>query len=105
MSPTEITPLDTDNPPTSPPLNFKADAVTTPLALTLNEEAEINNSAPVALPLIKKFVDDSASPVIVNPPIEPSLAVTLPLIITSPALLKWKLEELISTFPFEPLMN
>ncbi len=94
ISPTEITPDSTFKPATSPPVNDKADAVTSPLAFTLKLEALINiyvgSSLPpaVGLPLIKKFVDDSASPVIVNPPIAPSLAVTLPDIITLPELSK-----------------
>ena len=49
---------------------------------------DIKKLFPVEEPLIKKLVDDKASFVILKPPIEPSLAVTLPLIITLPLLSK-----------------
>ena len=57
-------------------------------------------SKPIFVPLLIS----SAS--IVNPPISPSVAVTLPDIITSPVDFKWKFEELISNLPsLEPLMK
>ena len=105
IEPTDISPDDTFNPPTEPPVKSKAEAVTSPLAFTLKLVDDINLLFPVAEPLMKKLVDDKASFVILNPPIEPSSAVTLPLITTLPALSKWKLDELISIFPFEPLTN
>ena len=46
---------------------------------------------------------DKSSP-IVNPPIVPVVAETFPDITTLPLLSKWKLLELISIFPFEPLI-
>ena len=49
-------------------------------------------------------VDVSSSP-IVNPPIVPVVAETLPDITTLPLLSKWKLDELISILPLEPLIN
>ena len=54
---------------------------------------------PILVPLL------ISSESIVNPPIAPALAVTVPCIVTLPELSKWKLLELISTKPFEPLTN
>ena len=55
---------------------------------------------------IKRLLDsDIAFDVIANPPISPVVAVTVPSIETSPSFVRWNLLELISMFPFEPLMN
>ena len=103
--PTAIWPSVTVKPPTEPPVKSKAEAVTSPLAFTLKLDDDMKKLFPVEEPLIKKLAEERASLVILNPPIEPSLAVTLPLIITLPLLSKWKLEELISMLPSLPLTN
>ena len=105
ISPTDTVPSATFNPPTLPPCNDRSDALTTPCASTEKPDDEINNSVPLAAPLIKKFVDDKAPLPILNPPISPVSAVIWPCIITLPSASKWKLLELISTKPFEPLTN
>ena len=73
ISPTDIVPSATTNPPTSPPSKDKAEAVTIPLAFTLKEEAEINKSSSVAEALIKKLSVDKASSVKLKAAILPPL--------------------------------
>ena len=71
------------------PVIFALDAVITPAApLSINVPAVDVNSSPI-----------------VKPPIVPPAAVISPLIVTLPSAVKWKLEELISTFPLLPLTN
>ena len=105
ISPTDTVPSATDKPPTSPPCNDKSDALTTPWASTEKPDDDINNSAPVAAPLMKKLSEDKALLVILNPPMVPAFAVIVPAIITFPAASRWKLLELISIFPLLPLTN
>ena len=105
IEPTAICPSLTVKPPAVPPLNCNADAVTAPPAFTLKFDDDIKNWFPLAAPLMKKLSDEIAPPPMVNPPNVPALAVTFPDITTLPLLSKWKLEELISIFPFEPLTN
>ena len=77
------------NPPITPPLNKTAEPVICPVA-----------------PFSRKVpaLEFKSSP-IVNPPISPSAAVIVPVIVTSPLDDRWKLEELISMLPSEPLIN
>ena len=103
--PTETLFAEISIPPIAPPVKSSAEAVTSPLAFTLKFVDDINLLLPVAEPLIKKFAEDKASSVISNPPMVPSFAVTFPLMITLPSLSRWKLDELISMLPFEPLTN
>ena len=73
----------------TPPSNKKFDPVIPPSAF--------NTSSPLELEITLEPIS--------KPPILPASAVIVPDITTSPSGCKWKLDELISMLPFEPLKN